>query len=262
MPAGRPLPRARLLDVRPLSEAVARPIRDAACVPLDELPGRLHELPSPGEALHVADTGEEAQRAIDWLRGRHAQLAPFAWDDEPWRPRRLWEPNPLLGHAASILRTGRALDLACGSGRDAVYLASAGWQVTAVDVLEDALERGRHTAERSLGPEDGEVRFVHADLAVADPPFDFAPDLVLMFLFLDRGALLSSLRALRPGGSVLIETFSAAHREHTGKPKSPSLVLTLAEALAWVEGWHIHVAEEGPRTVRLWAQKPESSSSD
>ena len=56
------------------------------------------------------------------------------WDEHYADPaNRNWEPEPLLVEAAEFLAPGRALDLACGTGRNALYLVSLGWRVTAVD---------------------------------------------------------------------------------------------------------------------------------
>ena len=59
---------------------------------------------------------------------------PRNWDRHYSDPANLeFAPAPLLVQAAELLRPGRALDLACGTGRNALFLASLGWQVTAVD---------------------------------------------------------------------------------------------------------------------------------
>jgi SAM-dependent methyltransferase len=78
----------------------------------------------------------------------------------PWERRNVaeqWEP---LLDGPGALEPGRALDVGCGSGRDAVHLAARGWQVTAVEFVDKALARARERAA-----EDGvEVRWVRGDV--------------------------------------------------------------------------------------------------
>lgn len=86
--------------------------------------------------------------------------------DEMYRSRAMiWsgEPNPQLIAEAAPLPPGTALDLGCGEGADAIWLASRGWKVTAVDVSAVALERAEaHAQERGQG---GNITWVQQDLA-------------------------------------------------------------------------------------------------
>jgi SAM-dependent methyltransferase len=104
-------------------------------------------------------------------------------------------PEPLLVQVADLLPAGKALDLACGSGRNALYLAGLGWRVTAVDRSPAAL---RWLRERA----DGLAIDIHqADLERGE--FPIAPDsydLICDFLYLQRD-LFDAIRAgVRPGG--------------------------------------------------------------
>ena len=115
----------------------------AVAIPLDFLKVRDYELPSSGETVRVA--GRLATEAAGVLRalGREAQF--LEGDFTPGV--RLWrcvaEEFPELAH-----NPGRALDIGCGSGRDAVWLAAHGWRVEAFDRLPDAIERGYALASR------------------------------------------------------------------------------------------------------------------
>ncbi|MEU6611996.1 class I SAM-dependent methyltransferase [Streptomyces shenzhenensis] len=114
--------------------------------------------------------------------------------------------NPLLAETAAPLRPGAALDLGCGAGGDALWLARRGWHVTAVDISTTAVERVREHA-RDLGVADRVVTEQH-DLARSFPAGRF--DLVSAHYFhtpfaLPRGHVLrTAARALRPGGLLLI----------------------------------------------------------
>ncbi|GAA2349138.1 class I SAM-dependent methyltransferase [Dactylosporangium salmoneum] len=115
-------------------------------------------------------------------------------------------PNAVLVAEATDLPPGRALDVGCGEGADALWLARRGWQVTAADVSEIALRRA---AAAATGVE-GRVAWVRADLTTAPPPAG-AFDLVSVHYFPlrrrpDHGALRGLLDAVAPGGTLLFAT--------------------------------------------------------
>ena len=101
--------------------------------------------------------------------------------DERYRDRELiWtaEPNQFLVEAVDGFDPGRALDLAAGEGRNAVWLAQQGWQVEAVDWSDVALDKGRRLARRA----GAVVRFTQEDLRSWLPPAQ-AYDLVVIAYF-------------------------------------------------------------------------------
>src|SRR5437764_9039018 len=141
---------APLIDVRARENFVAAHAPGAASMPLEELADRAHELPMQGTALRVMDNdAERARRAAQILqtRGHAVTIVPFdhaALTETGEHYTRLWQPNEFLLEALAqveqpVSASPRALDVACGSGRDAVYLALQGYQVEAIDVLPDAL---------------------------------------------------------------------------------------------------------------------------
>jgi SAM-dependent methyltransferase len=249
-----------LLDARPPAVALAQPIADSVNIPQVELAPRIHELPPRYRTLCIADTGDDAAAAAAWLRdnGRTAELTrefQFA-ADAPECVGRLWTPAPFLEACAPHLRPGRALDLACGAGRDAVWLASLGWRVTAVDVLPDALQRGRDLAGRcaaAIEPIDWRpIDVEHADLDLRE-----AFDLVVVFRFLHR-PLLSRLREwTRPGGSLVYETFTTEHHTRHTSPSRDAHLLRPGELLAALRAFDArHYSEDwrddGAHTARFW----------
>lgn len=259
----------------------------AVHIPLDELEARQHELAPPFVQMEILPTGAEAYYALGWLhaRGRRAQLAqtlssplvrgnlqerdltpqlgsPFGRGnlqegDQPTRYR-LWEPNEFLQQIAPSLAPGLALDLACGSGREAVYLAHLGWQVVATDRLPDALERGRDLQAR-YAPDAPPIQWLQADLE-ADWQPDGQFDLITCFFFLHRPLIRRISEWLRAGGHFIMETFTEIHRTHFGRPAPESRVLRSGELSTLLpsdmtvriseEGWHVR-----GHTARLWAQK-------
>jgi 2-polyprenyl-3-methyl-5-hydroxy-6-metoxy-1,4-benzoquinol methylase len=151
------------------------------------------------------------------------------------------------------------MDLGCGIGREAVFLASLGWQVLALDVLPDALQRARLFASRYPQVADL-IQWEAKDVEDSLPTLgEF--DLVTMFYFLDRGAVSLAASQLKSGASLIVETFTQTHRDRFGKPHSDSRVLQLGELETLIQGFDIeHASEEwrssGRHTARLWARKP------
>jgi SAM-dependent methyltransferase len=152
----------------------------------------------------------------------------------------------------------RALDLGCGSGREAVYLAAQGWQVVAVDRLPEALERGRDL-QRRYAPESLPIHWVCADLEKSDWQPDGKFDCVLLFYFYARELIPRACAWLNRGGALIVEAFTETHRAHFGKPASdrrvayagelPTLLPDGMRVVAYSEGWRT----SGRHTARLWA---------
>jgi tellurite methyltransferase len=106
-------------------------------------------------------------------------------------------PARLLVDIATDLTPGRALDLACGAGRNALWLAQHGWDVTAIDGAEEAI--------RLLREHDDRIDTRVLDLENDAPlPFeDESFDLVVILYFLHRPLFAEAQRVLRPGGIVI-----------------------------------------------------------
>ncbi len=128
-------------------------------------------------------------------------------------------PAPFLADHCGLLRPGRTLDLAAGSGRNALFLAERGHRVLAADVARTALRQLRGRA----------VDVVQVDLD--HPCFRIASfDNVVCINFLDRKLLPAMLRWLRPGGVLLVDTFLVDQRE-VGHPRNPDFLLDHNELL-------------------------------
>ena len=116
-------------------------------------------------------------------------------------------PSPFLAREIERIKqlvTGRrALDIACGEGRNSIFLAGHGFQVTGVDISEVGLAK----AARRAAEEAVDVEFVHADLDHVRPGGRF--DLVLNFNFLQRSLIPVEVELLRPGGVLLFDTILA-----------------------------------------------------
>ncbi|MBA3402876.1 MAG: class I SAM-dependent methyltransferase [Actinobacteria bacterium] len=174
------------------------------------------------------------------------------WDRKYGEKEQLWsrEPNRHVVEEAQALAPGRALDLACGEGRHAVWLAKLGWRVTAVDFSEVAIEKGRVRAAR----EKIEIDFRTADLLDFEPePGAF--DLVLvLFLQLppdERQLVLARAEgALAPDGTFLLIGHDLANlAEGVGGPSDPSVLYTPEDIVAELPELEVEKAERVLREV-------------
>lgn len=161
------------------------------------------------------------------------------WDDRYRAAPSVWgaEPNLWVAQEAADLPPGRALDLACGEGRNAIWLAARGWQVTAVDISEVALEKGAAAG--------ADVTWVRADATTyhSPEPVDFA---LLCYLQLPapgrRAAVRAAADALSPGGTLLVIGHDSRNRlEGTGGPQDPDVLFTADDIAADLEGTGLRV---------------------
>lgn len=143
------------------------------------------------------------------------------WDGRYAGSERLWsgDPHPQLVEIASDLTPGRALDLACGEGADALWLADNGWQVTAADFSQVAIERGRlAAAERDL---DVDFRVVDLTTWVPDATYHLISEFYLHFEKEHRQSLHARLQPfLNDGGRVLVVGHHHDHAQ-TGSQGPP-----------------------------------------
>ena len=216
-----------VLDVRAEARFLAGHAPGAVNIPLEELARRAHELPPKGSAVRLYDDDSARWKAAAEalrLRGYAVQPAALATDDlRECGPSRaaLWQPSPFLVEALECIAAvagpaslgGRALDIACGSGRDAVHLAMRDYEVDAVDRLPDALERAQDLARRS----GVRLNTIQADLRREPVLPAERYDLVTVLRFLHRPLLPAIRECVAPGGFVVYETF---HRRDAGRGRT------------------------------------------
>ncbi|MET3922583.1 class I SAM-dependent methyltransferase [Arthrobacter sp. UYEF20] len=200
-------------------------------------------------------TGHQHDGGTD--EGTAAQL----WDERYSSRAKVWSgrPNPQLLVEASELPPGRALDLGCGEGADAIWLASRGWTVTALDVSAVALERAAAHA-RETG-HAGRIEWVRQDLAtwVPEPVYELVTAQFLHSTLMPwQQALQLAAAAVRTGGTLLVvghhpEGLPPWGNHHPGNHHSIEKYFT-AEEVARELGieapeWHVDVVESRRRSA-------------
>jgi tellurite methyltransferase len=262
-----------VLDVRDAAEFRAGHVAGSGHVPRAELGARTHELPPKREPLLVvAAAAREAAAAaaelcalgftrVAWLDAPLAALAGEVADRGP--ASRLWRPAPFLEEMLPRIPRAqdgarRALDVAAGAGREAVYLALHGFEVEARDRDPDALARAAALAARH----GVSISTVVTDLErepVALPAGRF--QLIVCFRYLHRPLLAQIERALAPGGHLIYETYRLG-QEKLGRPRRERFLLRPGELESAFPGLVVEHYEElepagGPITARLRARKPD-----
>ena len=176
------------------------------------------------------------------------------WDQRYATTDLVWGagPNRFLVAEVEGLPPGRALDLGCGEGRNAIWLAQRGWQVSGVDFSEAGLDKARHLAvERGV-----EVTWVRADLLDYQPDHGAFDLVIVMYIQLPAAQLADVMKragtALAPGGTLLVVGHDLLNlSEGHGGPQNPEVLFTPADIERDLPGLGIERAERVLRPVTV-----------
>ena len=173
-------------------------------------------------------------------------------------------PSPWLAAclARAPLALGRALDVACGAGRNALFLAGRGYAVTGVDISGEALSRARASA-RTRGLD---VEWIERDLD-AGPGVSGPFDLIVLIRYVDLALLTTLCRELAPGGCLVVEEHLATERDDVAGPRNPAFRVPpgalhrAAGDLEVIDSFEGEVGDPDGRpavVARLFARRPAS----
>ncbi len=151
-----------------------------------------------------------------------------AWNQRYADSELVWSaaPNTWVEQLTQDLPPGKALDIAAGEGRNALWLATRGWHATAVDFSAVALQRARSLAKEQLGDDAGTVETLEADVQTWVPPTRSYDLVLVVYLHLPQqrrsAVMLAAAEAVAPGGTLLIvghdlENLTSGH----GGPQDP-----------------------------------------
>jgi SAM-dependent methyltransferase len=180
------------------------------------------------------------------------------WDDRYAGTDLMWSkgPNQWVEEVTSALAPGRALDLAAGEGRNAIWLASRGWHATALDFSAVALERATRLAADRLGADAARFSTQCEDLSSYSPePRSY--DLVLVVYLQVRApmrtrVLRAAADAVAPGGTLVVTAHDSDNLARGyGGPQDPAVLYAAADVVSDIDGADLVVAraEQVTRTV-------------
>lgn len=167
----------------------------------------------------------------------------------------IFKPSSLLAEQWPIFREaarlGPIIDLACGNGRNGLFLAANGIPVVLIDWSEDRLTEARRLA-RQAGV-SAQIRRLDLEKAGTDPLADIGAGGIMVFRYLHRPLIPAIRRSIRRGGILMYETFTRDQRRF-GRPRNPDYLLQPEELIGWFRDWEIlhyfeGIIEEPPRAV-------------
>ncbi|MFN7933190.1 MAG: methyltransferase domain-containing protein [Bryobacteraceae bacterium] len=197
-------------------------------------------------------TPKQAERILSIVTSRDegAYYDPVYAQPTPTFPT---APSKLLMDAVAGRKPGKALDVGMGQGRNSVFLAKQGWDVTGFDTSKVGVEQARKAAAEA----QVRIRALHA----SDQEFDFGVeqwDLIAILYPIEKRSVFRVQRALKPGGIVVVE---CSHKEGANAPfeYGTNELLRIFEGFRVVSyedrmGWH-EWARKNLRMVRFIAQK-------
>lgn len=202
-------------------------LRDPDTVVEDRIAGRIRDRLSAERVPGFAGPATDSTGVGEDSRGEHRRR----WD-ERHRERDIEssEPNPVLVAEASRWSPGSALDVACGDGTNAVWLAGQGWRVTGVDWSGVALAKARLKADAT----GAVVDWIEADLARWTPPAGAFDLVTIVYLHLPaeerRAVYGAAAEAVAPGGRLLVVGHDRTNlTEGVGGPQDPGVLFTSSE---------------------------------
>lgn len=189
----------------------------------------------------------------------HDMFTQAFWDDRYSGDRHVWSgrPNPHLVSETSDLSPGRAIDVGCGEGADAIWLARRGWEVTGADVSPVGLQRAAANADGAGLEIAQRITWRQVDL-FAEPwsplgSYDLVSSQYLHLPPEVRGQSMQRLAdAVAHGGDLLLAAHHPSDLEIPGlRPHLPELFCTPEELAAFLdpEAWEIVTAAAPERTV-------------
>lgn len=192
--------------------------------------------------------------------GRPRPMDAAAWDARYASRDLVWSAEPnrfVVEELDGLAPSGPALDVACGEGRNALWLASRGWDVTGVDFSGEALAKGRTLAEALPEAARARVTWVRDDV-LTYAPVPRSQGLVLVVYLQVRAderrtVLRSCAEALAPGGTLLVVAHDSSNlTDGYGGPPDPSVLYTADDVLAdlaGLDGLDVRRAERVDRPV-------------
>lgn len=226
-----------LLDCRLQYDYIQGHLQGSANIPAELLAKRLFQLPSVEYPLGLIGDKQSLAQAKEFLQYKGYQIQSECVVDaqqlQEWHAQgvleqgdtryRLWQPSAIVERWLSLgFNVKNGLDIGCGAGRDSVFLAQQGINITALDYLPRNLEKARLLADYH----DCELDLQLADAANYEPKELY--DVIVVVRYLHRPLLQKLTNWLAPSGSIVYQTFMQGAQQF-GSPKNPQHLLNQGE---------------------------------
>jgi len=280
-----------IVDLRSSEQYQRSHIVDSSNFPAEEIADRLHELPMRNRPIRLLGSEQQIACTRQFLQQKNytisseiviteqkiLQLKEKGLIESGRDSKRLWQPAKVIKQFAQLHKNQhetrgvnsdcqkqtevpnmKALDLACGSGRDSVYLSTMGWQMTSVDYSASSLEKTSLLAER-LGQNIETINWdieKRLDELIA---LNWRFDALVIIRYLHRPLLQKLQQMINKQGFIVYQTFLKGC-EKFGSPKNPRFLLQPGELASTFSDFKIHLdeveyLEDGRPTNRFIAQK-------
>jgi len=244
-----------VIDLRSQFEYEQGHLKGASHFPIASLLERLNELPNRHQELSLFGSDKQIIRATELLVQKKypikyqiiasdhffQQIIDKGWLQRGNQSKRLWQPASVVkrfvkDHSTDA-RDQTGLDLACGAGRDSLYLAQQGWQMTAVDYSQSALDKLQQVSSRHHLKIDTQLLDLEKNFASLLAQ-EYRYDLILVVRYLHRPLLDKLPLLLKSGGIIVYQTFMQGC-EAFGSPKNPRFLLKSGELARLYQNLHI-----------------------
>ena len=245
-----------IVDLRSPEQFTQNHIKGSANIPAPSIEERMHELPNKSSPLNLVGNIEELDMASAFLKqkgylvNKVINSESLNFENKEFNPftstgtavNRLWQPASVVKKFAELVKPTsshyKGIDLACGSGRDCVYLTQQGWNMTAIDYSSVALEKLSLLASVN----QREVNSINLDIeknfSKLESSFENAFDLVVTVRYLHRPILERLTNLIKVKGYIVYQTFLRGS-EKFGSPKNPNYLLEEGELAKCFAGFEI-----------------------
>lgn len=221
-----------IIDLRSLEDYQYAHLKEATHLPWPDIQQRQHELPARpaklrlvGDEHYLADANAFlVSKGYEIVESLCSQTMESSLTEQGNYSRRLWQPCSLIAEFSKYANRKTVLDIGCGGGRDAVFLAEQGGQVTAIDKQMVVLDRAKRLADTH----NVQVDFRCCDLTERTCLEDENFDVIVMIRYLNRNLFDWIKNHLKPNGHLIMQTFIEGV-EPFGSPKNPSFILRSGE---------------------------------
>ncbi|WP_051144893.1 methyltransferase domain-containing protein [Thiomicrorhabdus sp. Kp2] len=274
-----------IIDLRSFEDFKQGHLKNATWLSWEILPESLNALPASPSKLYLVGGKDEIEAASVLLDSKgydvtgslviHSNQTMQAWSEKlpglvesGSNSKVLWSPCALVAEFVDLLKTTKlefnleekarpaVLDIGCGGGRDAIFLAKNRMNVTAIDHEAKVLKRSKALAALS----GANVKFKCCDIKKEGCLPNQQFDLITMVRFLNRDIFEYIEQVTRPGGFVLFQTFTEGV-EKFDSPKNPNFILKPTELAQVFSGFNIIIdridtLDDGRPVASFLAQKP------